>query len=340
MGPPSAPRVLVAPDSFKGTFTALEVATAIGGGVADAGGEPTLRPLADGGEGTMQILLDRVGGELVPAPAHDPLGRPITACYAALADGTAVVEVAQATGLPLLSPEERDAEKADSAGTGELIAAAAEAGAERVVVAAGGSASTDGGRGAIEAIRAAGGLRGARLEVLCDVETRFEDAARVFAPQKGADPAAVERLTARLHAVATSLPKDPRGLPMTGCAGGISGGLMAAFGATLHHGAAWIFDAVGLDEALHDCTMVITGEGQIDAQSLEGKLVGHLVARCVRAAKPVHAVVGRDALAPATSDRMGLASITEATDQAQMRRAGRSIAARVPDIPAYRRIST
>ena len=191
-------RVLLAPDSFKGTFSASEVAAAMARGVREAGGEADLCPVADGGEGTLEVLLAAGGGERIGAGAHDPLGRPLRAAFGLLAGGeTAVVEVAAASGLPLVAPVERDAERADSIGTGELIVAAIEAGARTLLIAAGGSATTDGGRGAIEAIRAGAEGAGARivgdriegveLEVLCDVGARFEDAARVFAPQKGAD---------------------------------------------------------------------------------------------------------------------------------------------------------
>ena len=166
-------------------------------------------------------------------------------------EGTeAVVEVAAASGLGLVDPNERDPERASSAGTGELIAAAVVAGARRILVAAGGSATTDGGRGAIDAIEAAGGLRDARLEVLCDTSVPFERAAEVFAPQKGASPEQVERLTARLVAEAGALPRDPRGRAMTGAAGGISGGLWAALGAHLVLGATFVLGVVGFDRRL------------------------------------------------------------------------------------------
>ena len=149
----------------------------------------------------MDVLLERLGGELVTLIASDPLGRPVEASFALVAGGdTALVEVAQASGLALVAPAERDAEAASSAGTGELVAAAIGAGARRVLVAAGGSATTDGGLGALGAIEAAGGLRGARIVVLCDVRTPFELAAATFAPQKGADGAAVKRLERRLAA--------------------------------------------------------------------------------------------------------------------------------------------
>src|SRR4051812_36143612 len=234
--------VLVAPDSFKGTFSAAKVAGAIGRGLERAGlMPPDLCPVADGGEGTLDALLTQLGGELVAAEVSDPLGRPVRAGFALLEDGgTALVEMAAASGLGLVAEDERDAWAASTRGTGELIAAAVEAGAQVILVAVGGSATTDGGAGALEAIEDAGGLRGARLVVLCDVRTPFEDAARVFGPQKGADPAMVGRLTGRLEALARRLPRDPRGVPMTGCAGGLSGGLWAAHGAVLEPGARWV----------------------------------------------------------------------------------------------------
>src|SRR5688572_1331422 len=182
--------ILVAPDSFKGTMRASEVAGAIGRGLERAGlMPPDLCPVADGGEGTIDVLLPRLGGELVAASAHDPLGRAIDGALALVeGGGTAIVETATAGGLALVAEGERDAWAASTYGTGELIAAAAQAGASVIVVAVGGSATTDGGAGALEAIDDAGGLGGARLVVLCDVRTPFEDAARVFGPQKGADP--------------------------------------------------------------------------------------------------------------------------------------------------------
>src|SRR4051794_32027580 len=195
---------------------------------------PDLCPVADGGEGTMEVLLTALGGETAATTVSDPLGRPVKAGFALIEDGgTAIVEVAQASGLDLVSERERDPEAASSRGTGELIVTAVEAGALVVLVAAGGSATTDGGAGAIEAIEEAGGLGGAALVVLCDVRTPFEEAAARYASQKGADEAAVARLSARLARFSTQLPRDPTGLPLTGAAGGLSGGLWAAFGARL-----------------------------------------------------------------------------------------------------------
>jgi glycerate kinase len=320
-------RYLVAPDSFKGTFGAGEVAAAIARGVGAAGAEAEVCPLADGGEGTLEVLLAAAGGRRIEAAAHDPLRRPIEAGFGLLADGeTAVVEVAAASGLPLLAPEELDPERADTFGTGELIVAAIGAGARTVLVAAGGSATTDGGRGAIEAIRAGADLDGVELEVLCDVETLYEDAARVFGPQKGADPAAVGRLTARLDDFAATLPRDPRGVPMGGCAGGLSGGLMGAFGARLRPGARFVLDRVGFEKRLTAADAVITGEGQIDDQSLRGKVVGTVARICAEAGKPVHVIAGRDALDPAQADAVGIASIEQASTRVEIAAAARRIA--------------
>jgi glycerate 2-kinase len=289
-------------------------------GVRDAGAAADACPVADGGEGTLEVLLAARGGRRIEADAHDPLRRPLRAELGLLGDGeTAVVEVAAASGLPLLAPEERDPERADTYGTGELIAAAIEAGARTVLVAAGGSATTDGGRGAIEALRERGvddgdQLRGGvRLEIVCDVEIPYEDAARVFAPQKGADPAAVERLTARLEEFAATLPNDPRGVPMTGCAGGLSGGLWAAFGARLRPGARFVLEQVGFDARLAAADAVITGEGQIDDQSLRGKIVGTIAEVCHQAGKPLHVIAGRIALDPDAAAAAHIASIAEAS---------------------------
>jgi glycerate 2-kinase len=294
--------------------------------VREGGAEAELLPAADGGEGTLDALLAALGGERRTAPAHDPLGRPIEAAYGVLEDGkTAVVEVASASGLSLVEAGERDAEAASTAGTGELIAAAAGAGARRVLVAAGGSATTDGGAGAIEAIEAAGGLGKAKLEVLCDVSVPFERAAAMFAPQKGADTAAVARLTERLTARAGALPRDPRGKPMTGAAGGLSGGLWAAFGARLVPGAAYVLGLLGFDRHLETAGAVITGEGRLDSQSLEGKLVGEVARRCREAKVPLHAIAGQVQLDAGAAAQLGLASVTEAGTLEDIRAAARAL---------------
>ena len=297
MAVPERP-VLIAPDSFKGTFSAAQVAGAIGRGIERAGlMPPDLCPVADGGEGTLDALLPQLGGELIGVEVHGPLGARVRTGFGLIEDGgTAIVEMAMASGLGLVEPERRDPWQASTYGTGELIAAAATAGAQVILVAVGGSATTDGGAGAIEAIEAAGGLHGAKIVVLCDVRTTFEDAPKVFGPQKGADEAMVRRLEQRLDELAARLPKDPRGAPMTGCAGGLSGGLWAAHGATLEPGAPFVLDALDFDRRMRASRAVVTGEGKLDEQTLQGKLVGEIGTRARQAGVPLHAIVGTDAL--------------------------------------------
>ena len=313
--------VLVAPDSFKGTLSASAVAAAIGRGLERAGLEADLCPVADGGEGTMAVLLERTGGEIVTVPASDPLGRPIAASFALLGDGSsALVEVAAASGLDLVAPGERDAEAASSAGTGELIAAAIACGARRVLVAAGGSATTDGGSGALEAIAAAGGLDGASLTVLCDVRTPFEQAADVFGPQKGADAAAVARLRRRLQAFGL-----PSGIPMSGAAGGLAGGLWARSGATLVPGGAFVLEALDFDRRLLASAAVIVGEGSLDVTSLEGKITAEIATRARQLGVPAHAIVGRCALTRFDARILDLQEIREAGDEQAIARAARDL---------------
>jgi glycerate kinase len=262
-------------------------------------------PLADGGEGTAEALLDAVGGRWITVAASGPLGAPVPARLALLADDrTAVVDVAAASGLPLVPEEDRDAERASSYGTGELIARAVAEGARTVYVACGGSATTDGGEGAVRAIEASGGLRGARLVVLSDVTTPFEDAAVVFGPQKGATPAVVARLTARLHCLAAGYPRDPRGVSRSGAAGGLAGGLWSVFDGELTSGIDAVMDAVGFDAAVDRADVVITGEGRLDDQSTQGKVVSGVVRRA--AGRPVYVCAGQVALTPAAAESAGI----------------------------------
>lgn len=203
-----------------------------------------------------------------------------------------------------------------------------EHGARHVLVTVGGSATTDGGAGAIAAIEEAGGLPpGTALTCLCDVTVPFERAAEVFAPQKGADPAAVARLTTRLHTFAATLPVDPRGVPRSGAAGGLSGGLHARYGAELVDGAAFVLDALRFDARLAGCAAVVSGEGRLDAQTLHGKIVGAVAARCAAAAVPLHAIVGSTELDDAAVARLGLASVRCATDLTELEAAGRALGA-------------
>src|SRR5207302_3987470 len=194
--------VLVAPDAFKETFDAARVASAIGRGLERAGVPVDLCPGADGGEGTLEALARALGAEICTATVADPLGRPIEAPFG-IAGKTAIVEAAAATGLHLVDRADRDPLRASTLGAGQLIAAAINAGASTVLVGVGGSATTDGGAGALRALRDPD----VRLVVLCDVRTAFEDAARVYGPQKGATEEQVRALTRRLHAHARRLPR-------------------------------------------------------------------------------------------------------------------------------------
>jgi glycerate 2-kinase len=313
---------LVAPDSFKGTFSAREVAAAVARGLRAAGREAEELPVADGGEGTIDALLSTLDGELREAHVSDPLGRPLDASFAMIDGGrTAIVEMARASGLGLVAEHERDAWAASTRGTGELIVAAVEAGAERVIVTVGGSATTDGGAGALEA------LAGTEvdLDVLCDVRTPFEDAPRVFGPQKGADAELVRKLEDRLDDLAQTFRRDPRGEPMTGCAGGLSGALWSEHGARLQHGPTFVLGALGFDERMRAAAFVVTGEGRIDEQTLQGKLVGEVATRCRQAGVPCHGVVGRVDLDPFSQRILDFASLTEATTLDELEEAGRRL---------------
>ncbi|HEU4975229.1 MAG TPA: glycerate kinase [Baekduia sp.] len=322
--PTPAPPVLVSPDAFKGTLRAAQVAASIGRGLERAGlVPPDLCPVADGGEGTLEALLTAMGGETAGAVVTDPLGREIRAGFGLVeGGGTAIVEVAEASGLHRVAEHERDAVAASSRGTGELIVAAAAAGAEVVVVAAGGSATTDGGAGAIAAIEEAGGLGGAALVVLCDVRTPFERAADVFAPQKGADAEAVALLRDRLDDLAARLPRDPRGVPMTGAAGGLSGGLWAACGARLEPGAAFVLEALDFDARMRAARAVVVGEGRLDATTLQGKIAGEIATRARQAGVPCHAIVGADALDRFSARILDLQVILEAGTREALEAAG------------------
>jgi glycerate kinase len=322
--------MLVAPDSFKGTLSAMEVARALGEGLRGGGIPADLCPVADGGEGTLDALCEAFGCELHTEPVSDPLGRPITASFG-MGSGpsgrkVAVVECAAASGLGLVAPEERDAIAASTYGTGELIAAARRAAAEQIYLGVGGSATTDGGEGAIRAIEDGGGLDGAKITILCDVRTTFVRAATVFAPQKGADERTVAVLAQRLEEMADRLPRDPRSVPMTGAAGGLSGGLWAVFGAELVPGAAFILDAVRFDERLRRARAVVTGEGKLDQQSLAGKLIAEIATRARQSGVPCHAVVGRRELDAFGARVLDLQLIIEAGTVAELRAAGRRLA--------------
>ncbi len=316
--------VLVAPDDFKGTLSAAEVAGALARGVRGAGLEAEELPVADGGGGTLDVLLGALGGERRSARVSDPLGRPVDAEYGLLPGGrVAVVAMAQASGLMRVAEHERDAWAASTRGTGELVAAAVAAGAEEVILGVGGSATTDGGQGAVEALNEAG--VSPELVVLCDSNVAWEDCARVFGPQKGADEEMVRRLEERLDELARAAPRDPRGLPLTGGAGGIAGGLWAHHGARLALGSAYILDAIGFDALMRSAWFVVAGEGTLDEQTPTGKAVCEVARRCREAGVDCHGVVGHNELEAAEARDLGLASVREAGSLEELEAAARAL---------------
>ncbi len=266
-------RALLCPASLKGVLTAAEAASALARGVRGAGGDAVELPIADGGEGTCAALHAALGGEWREAVVSDPLGRPVPARRLALPDGRAVLEAAAAIGLPLLAADERDPLVASSRGLGELVQAALRDAPSALVVGLGGSATVDGGVGMREVLRELA----VPTTVLCDVRTPLADAARLFGPQKGATPAGVVELARRLAAMEELAPYA--GLPGAGAAGGL-GAAFAALGATLVPGASAVLDLVGFDGHLAACDVVVTGEGQVDATTAEGKAPGVVAQRC------------------------------------------------------------
>ncbi len=324
-------RVVIAPDKFKGSLTALEAAAAMARGVAAARPGATIDqvPMADGGEGTTLALVAATRGQFLESWVTGPLGEPIRARFGLLGDSsTAVIEMAAASGLVLVPPERRDPLNATTRGTGELLLAAIAAGARRVVVGIGGSATNDGGAGLGQALgyrlldgegrdlNAGGGdlcrlaridpsgrlsaLDGVEIAVACDVTNPLcgpDGASAVYGPQKGASPQMVETLDRNLAHYAAIVARDLgvaiKDLPGSGAAGGLGGGLVAFAGGKLGRGVDLVIDAVGLAERLKDADLCLTGEGAIDAQSAFGKTaVG--VARLARSLDcPALALAGR-----------------------------------------------
>jgi len=302
-------KIVIAPDSFKGSLTALEVCDAIAAGVAacDSAIECVKVPMADGGEGTVQSLVDATDGTLQTVRVRGPVGEPVVAAYGMLGDGaTAVIEMAAASGLPLVLPEQRNPLHTTTYGTGELIRAALDAGARQFIIGLGGSATNDAGLGMAAALGAklldaAGNeikLTGAGLgelaaidvsgldprvadagfRVACDVDNPLfghTGAAHVYGPQKGATPEIVERLDAGLIRFAEIVRRDLGAeiaeLPGAGAAGGLGAGLVAFCGATLEPGVGIVIEAVGLRERMRGADLCITGEGRLDAQTAYGK---------------------------------------------------------------------
>ena len=285
--------LVAAPHTYRGTAGAAEMASAIARAAAAAGASCDVAPVAEGGEGTLEAL----GGSVRATTVRGPLGDAVRAEWRMHGDGTAVVEMARASGLALVGgPEGNDPLRASTAGTGDLMAAALDAGATRVIVGAGGSASTDGGLAALTALNPRRRLHaGIELVVACDVETLFVDSAEVFAPQKGATPAQVALLRRRLERLAQIYLRDygvdVRDEPGSGAAGGLAGGLAAA-GALLAPGFDVVAEALGLAERIAKADLVVTGEGTLDAESFEGKAVGGVVELAAAAGVPVLVAAG------------------------------------------------
>ncbi len=304
-------RVVIAPDKFRGSLTATEAAEAMGRGVRAAVPDARIDrvPMADGGEGTVEALVAAAGGEIRAVEVAGPLGARVTARFGLLGDGTtAVVEMAQASGLALVAKAARDPMRASTRGTGELLLAAIAAGARRVIMGIGGSATNDGGAGLGQALGyrllddqgrdlepgggALGGLarielsakghelEGVEIIVACDVDNPLcgpSGATRVFGPQKGVTPRTAPLLDANLAHYAAVVERDLgvsiRDLPGAGAAGGLGGGLVAFTRARLERGVEIVMDAVKLRDRLANADLCLTGEGKLDAQSAHGKTV-------------------------------------------------------------------
>lgn len=326
-------RVLIAPDKFKGSLTASEAAMAIRAGVLEVFPEASCvcRPVADGGEGTAEAMCQALGGEWVETLASDPLGRPVKAHYAWLPDGTAVIDMSEASGLWRLSPEERNPLRTSTRGTGELMLKALDRGAHTLVIGLGGSASNDGGAGMAQALGyvfrdAQGhtldatpaslaslasitapaslpwrGGKGAGLRIvgLCDVRNPLlgeRGASRVYGPQKGASVEVAGQLDLLLGQFAEVVARDLQNEfslhPGAGAAGGLGFGLLSFCGAELKPGFESLADLLHLESLVHQSDLVITGEGRIDAQTLEGKAPAGVGALAKRLGKPVYAFGG------------------------------------------------
>ena len=331
-------RVLVAPDKFKGTLTAQAAAAAVAEGWMRSRPDDSMDvlPLADGGEGTLDVLVTALGGRRVPVRVKGPLGDGIDAEIGlAEVDGvlTGIIEMARASGLGLVSPGRRDPLRASTFGTGELLVAAGEAGAHRAVVCIGGSATTDGGAGmaqaigvrlldargddlhpggaalleltAIDTTRIVPAVRDLEVIVASDVDNPLigpEGAAAVFGPQKGASAEDVVHLERALTRFAEVVERDVgeavRDRPGAGAAGGLGAGLMAFLGARIRPGIDVVMDAAGFEARMEGAGLVITGEGKLDAQSLRGKVVAGVMGLTRTAALPVIILCGRAEVRP------------------------------------------
>lgn len=323
-------RIVIAPQSLKGSLTASQAGEAIARGVRAAlpDAEIIVVPVADGGEGTVEALVDATGGAMFEQVVTGPLGEPVAASFGMLGDGqTAAIEMASCAGLPLVPPALRDPRITTTCGVGELILAALDRGSRRFIIGIGGSATNDGGAGMAQALGASllgndeqpiapGGaalaslarisiksmdarLRECTFDVACDVNNPLcgpTGASAVYGPQKGATPEMVVQLDAALAHYAQIIERDlgkaVQDTPGAGAAGGLGAGLLAFLGATLRPGSQIVLEAVGLEEHLRGADLVITAEGQLDSQTAYGKSVGAVAALAKRYGIPVLALAG------------------------------------------------
>jgi glycerate 2-kinase len=294
------PRVVAAPDKFRGTLSARDAAAAVGRAAAAAGWDCDIAPVSDGGEGFLEVFADF--GRPQTARAVGPLGRELQVPWVLghdpddAARAVAVVESALAIGLATIGgASHNDPVRASSAGLGKVVAAAARAGAKQVLIGMGGSATTDGGLGAVDILAPNGRRPTAELLVACDVETEFLDAAAIFSPQKGAAPTQVELLKRRLERVAQLYQErygvDVRSIKGSGAAGGLGGGL-AAIGAKLVPGFDLVAEKLSLADRIARADLVVTGEGYLDKQSFAGKAVGGVAHLAGQAGVPVVVIAG------------------------------------------------
>ena len=322
--------ILIAPQSLKGSLTAAEAGSAIAQGVRKIYPEAEIEvvPIADGGEGTVQSLVDASGGKIIQKTVTGPLGEPVQAFFGLMGDGsTAAIEMAACAGLPLVPPAKRDPRITTTYGVGELILAALDYGSRHFIIGIGGSATNDGGAGMAQALGASlldvqgtkiapGGaalatlahistssmdsrLQTCTVEVACDVTNPLcgpMGASAVYGPQKGATPGMVEELDKALAVYAQLIEQDlgmsVGEIPGAGAAGGLGAGLVAFLHAKLRPGAQIVFEAVSLEERIRKADLVITAEGQIDAQTAYGKSVGAVAEIAKRYGLPVLAFAG------------------------------------------------
>ena len=292
-------KIVVAPDSFKECLSAGEVASAISAGIASACPEAEVScvPLSDGGEGMAAILTDRLGGEYISVPVTGPLGETVLASYGRVGD-TAIMDVASACGIQLVPPGKRNPLIATSRGVGELVSAVISAGCTELIIGLGGSATCDGGEGMMTVPELRDLAAGTRIRVLCDVDNPFlgqNGAARVFAPQKGADPQMVEVLEQRMRHLALRILSqtgvDVTTLKRSGAAGGLGGALHACLGAELVSGIDTVMNLIGFDKEILDAEYIVTGEGSSDLQTLSGKVPMGVLKRSREV--PVYLLSGR-----------------------------------------------